>query len=153
MVVMFFMKIRLNLYDEDIAHRFAVHRTTVSRCFHKVLDIMNVRLSYLIDRETLRETFPFSFRHFFKSCCIIIDYSEVFIEQPSDLRAHVQVWSNFKHHSTIKFLIGITPQWTISYLSCCAGRQMSDKMIVEQSNLINYLLPGDVIIADQGLHM
>ena len=27
---------------------------------------------------------------------------------------------------------------------------MSDKKIVEQSNLINYLLPGDVIIADRG---
>ena len=28
MVVMFFMKIHLNLYDEDIGHRFSVHRTT-----------------------------------------------------------------------------------------------------------------------------
>lgn len=30
---------------------------------------------------------------------------------------------------------------------------MSDKKIVEQSNLINYLLPGDVIIADGGSHV
>ena len=27
---------------------------------------------------------------------------------------------------------------------------MSDKLIVEQSNLLDYLLPGDVIVADRG---
>ena len=60
------------------------------------------------------------------------------------------MWSNYKHHSTIKFLIGITPQGTISYLSRCAGGRISDKQIVEQSGLLQHLLPGDVIIADRG---
>ena len=86
MIVMFLMKIRLNLFDEDIGFRFSVHRTTVSRNFHKVLDVMYVKHSHLIkwpDRETLR------FRHFLKRCCIIIDCTEVFIEQPSDLIEHV----------------------------------------------------------------
>ena len=27
---------------------------------------------------------------------------------------------------------------------------MSDKEIVERSNLVNYLLPGDIVIADRG---
>ena len=48
MVVMFLMKIRLNLFDEDIAYRFSVHRTTVSRNFHKVLDVMAARTGHLI---------------------------------------------------------------------------------------------------------
>ena len=143
---------RLNLFDEDIGYRFSVHRTTVSRNFHKVLDVMDVKLSHLIkwpDRETLRETLPTSFRRFFKKCAIIIDCTEVFVERPSDLLARAQMWSNYKHHSTIKFLIGITPQGTISYLSCAGGR-ISDKQIVEQSGLLQHLLPGDVIIADRG---
>ena len=73
----------------------------------------------------------------------------MFIEQSFDLCALAQVWSNYKHHSTIKFLIGITPQGMVSYLSRCAGRRISDKMIVEQSDLINYLLPRDIVIADR----
>ena len=112
----------------------------MSRSFHKVLNVMEARLSHLMkwpDREILRETLPSSFRCFFNSCCVIIDCSEVFIEQPSDPRTCAQVWSNYKHHSTIKFLIGITPQGTISYLSSCAGGRISDKMIVEQSDLVN----------------
>ena len=71
-----------------------------------------------------------------------LDCTKIFIERPSDLLSRAQVWSNYKHHSTIKFLIGITPQGTISYVSECAGGRMSDKELVEQSNLIDYLNPG-----------
>ena len=52
------------------------------------------------------------------------------------------MWCNYKHHSTIKFLIGITPQGTISE---CVGGRMSDKEIVEQSSLLQHLLPGKCI--------
>ena len=84
---------------------------------------------------------PSSFLRFFK-CVIIIDCTEIFIEQPSDLLARAQVWSNYKHHSTVKFLIGITPQGTISFVSKCVGERMSDKELTEQSALIDHLLPG-----------
>ena len=148
MLIMFMLKIRLNLFDEDIGHRFGVHKSTVSRNFHRVLDVMFVNTRGFIkwpDRETLRLTMPSTFRKFFKNCAVIIDCSEVFIERPSDLLARAQVWSNYKHHSTIKFLIGITPQGTISFISDCVGGRMSDKEIVEQSNLIDHLLPGKLI--------
>ena len=73
---------------------------------------------------------------------IIIDCIEIFIEQPSDLLARAQVWSNYKRHATVTFLIGITAQDTISFVSKCVGGRMSDKEITEQSGLINHLLPG-----------
>ena len=47
-VLLFFLKIRLNLMDEDLAFRFGVHRSTVSRNFHHVLDVMYVRLFDLV---------------------------------------------------------------------------------------------------------
>ena len=138
------MKIRLNLYDEDLAFRFNVHRTTISRIFHRILNVLSVKMKDLIkwpDRETLRLTMPASFRKFFKQCCVIIDCTEVFIERPHDLLARAQVWSNYKHHTTMKFLIGITPQGTISFVSDCVGGRMSDKEIVERSTLINHAPP------------
>ena len=147
MVIMFFLKIRLGLYDEDIGDRFGIHPSTVSRNF-RVLDVMAIKTSHLIkwpDRDTLYMTMPMLFRKFFKKCCVIIDCSEIFIERPSDLLARAQVWSQYKHHSTVKF-IGITPQGTISYVSNCVGGRMSDKEIVEQSTLLNYLLPGSLLL-------
>ena len=41
-VLMFFMKVRLNLFEEDLAFHFGVHKSTVSKNFHKVLDVMTV---------------------------------------------------------------------------------------------------------------
>ena len=145
---MFLIKLRLNLFDEDIAFRFGVHQTTVSRYFHRVLDVMAVKTKHLIrwpDRQTLQQTVPTAFRKFFKKCCIIIDCTEVNMERPSHLLARAQVWSNYRHHSTLKYLIGITPQGTISFVSKCVGGRMSDKQIVEESKLLDYLLPGKCI--------
>ena len=86
------------------------------------------------------------FRKFFRNCCVIIDCIEVFIERPTDLMARAQVWSNYKSHSMIKFLIGITPQGTVSFVSNCAWGRMSDKEITEQSGLMTHLLPGNLRI-------
>ena len=38
--VIFFIKIRLSLQDEDISFRFGCHVSTVCRSFHRVLDIL-----------------------------------------------------------------------------------------------------------------
>ena len=62
------------------------------------------------------------------------------MERPTNLLARAQVWSNYKHHSILKFLIGITLQ----YVSRCVGGRMSD--IVEQSTLLDHLLPGVTIL-------
>lgn len=121
-----FLKLRLGLFDDDIAFWFGVHSTTVSRNFHKILDVMFVKTAHLIawpDRDVLHLTMPMSFQKFFTKCCVIIDCTEIFMERPSDLLVRAQVWSNYKHHSTVKFLIGITPQGSISlsFVSSCAG--------------------------------
>ena len=115
--VMFFIKIRLSLQDEDIAFRFGCHISTIFRSFHRVLDILFMCTAKCIkwpDGDVLRLTMPASFRKFFKKCVVIIDCTEIFIERPSDL-LHGK-GSGVEHHSTAKFLIGITPQGTVSYV-------------------------------------
>ena len=46
---------------------------------------------------------------------------EVFIEMPSNLLARAQTWSNYKHHNTVKFLVGIAPQGTVTFISDAWG--------------------------------
>uniref|UniRef100_A0A8P4KAN6 DDE Tnp4 domain-containing protein n=1 Tax=Dicentrarchus labrax TaxID=13489 RepID=A0A8P4KAN6_DICLA len=147
------MKLRLNLSEEFLGYLFGIHQSTVSRVFHRWIHVMASRLHPLIlwpEREDLRRSLPMCFRTFLKNCVSIIDCFEVFIERPSDLKARAQTWSNYKQHNTIKFLISITPQGSISFMSKAWGGRVTDKHLTEHSGFLDKLLPGDLVLADRG---
>ena len=81
---------------------------------------------------------------------IIIDCYEIFIEKPSNLMAKSQTYSNYKSRNTVKVLIGITPQGTISFVSKTWGGRTSDKFLTENCGFLNKLNPGDLILCDRG---
>ena len=132
--IMVLMKLRLNVPLQYLAYRFGVSLPTVSRTFTAWLTVMVVRLSPLIrwpEREELWHTMPMCFQFTFgKKTTIIIDCFEVFIELPSNLLARSQTFSNYKHHNTVKVLIGITPQGSICFTSKAWGGRTSDNYIV-----------------------
>jgi len=51
--------------------------------------------------------------------------------------ARTETWSQYKHHNTAKFLIGITPQGVTSFISQGWGGRVSDKYLTEQSDLLD----------------
>ena len=79
------MKIKLNCPFQDLAYRFGVSVSTVSRIFDKWIDIMNTRLQVLIlwpQREELIKTMPLVFKqNFGNKVAVIIDCFEVFIHR------------------------------------------------------------------------
>ena len=81
---------------------------------------------------------------------VIIDCFEVFCERPANLKARAQTWSNYKHHNTVKFLIGISPQGVVSFVSKGWGGRVSDVFLTENCGFLQKLLPGDQVLADRG---
>ncbi len=64
---------------------------------------------------------PMDFRQYCPSSVVIIDCFDIFIEKATNLLARAQTYSAYKHHNTVKYLIGITPQGSVSYISEMAG--------------------------------
>ena len=83
--------------------------------------MLDTKLKLLLlwpEREDLRRTMPECFHKSFKDkVAVIIDCFEVFVERPSNLLARVATWSTYKHHNTVKILIGITPQGVVNYVA------------------------------------
>ena len=151
------MRLRLNLPFQDLAYRFNISKSTVSRIFEKWINVMATALKFLIkwpNREELQKTMPTDFVQVYgHKVAVIIDCFEVFIERPGDLLARASTWSNYKHHNTIKFLIGICPQGVISFISKAWGGRTSDKYLTENCHILNRLLPGDIVLADRGFNI
>ena len=133
--------------------RFGIHSSTVSRTFSTVIDILHERLKHLIlwpERDALKKTMPMDFRKHCPTCAVIIGCFEIFIDRPSALLARAQTYSSYKHHNTVKYLIGITPQGSVNFISKGWGGRVSDKHLTENSGLLRNLLPGDTVLADHG---
>ena len=151
------MRMRMNLGVQFLGYLFGVSSSSVSRVFHDVLTVMHTRLVPLLivwpERDILKMTMPMSFRSKFSKCACIIDCFEIFIERPSDLKARAQTYSTYKSHNTMKYLIGITPQGTISFISKGWGGRTSDKHVTERCGFLDHLSPGDLILADRGFNI
>lgn len=72
------------------------------------------------------------------------------MERTSSPIARAMTWSNCKHHNSVKFLIGVTPQGVISFILKAWGGRVSDKYLSEMSGLLRKLLPEDIVLADRG---
>ena len=79
-----------------------------------------------------------------------MDCTEIYIERPLSLAARAQTYSTYKSRNTIKYLIGITPDAAVSFLSSGWGGRASNKLITIESGFLDKVSYGDCILADRG---
>lgn len=156
-MVITLMKLRLGLLNQDLADRFNVSSTHISRVFTTWIKILSQFFGSLVfnpSKEVVRENLPPKFRNQkYSSVRHIIDCSEVFLEKPQNLEVQGKTWSDYKHHHTAKFLISITPSGFINYVSDVWGGRTSDKYITDNSDFLNIVEPYDTVMADRGFQI
>lgn len=134
------------------------HPSTMVDYFWKWVDLMHTKLNFMVtwpDRDIIYKTIPPDMKEKFPRLTSIIDCFEIFTETPGQLKAHAQCYSNYKKHTTVKFLIACSPLGAVTFLSNAYGGRISDVNVVRDSGFLShaYHQPGDQILADRGFTM
>ena len=93
------MKLRLGLLNRDLAFRFSLSDTSVSRIIHQwIPNIANCLKGLIIwpENDITYSNIPESLKPNYKKVVSTIDCFEVFVESPHNLTARAQAWSNLQ---------------------------------------------------------
>nr|XP_047137737.1 uncharacterized protein LOC124814270 [Hydra vulgaris] len=154
-ILMTLIKLKHNISFNMLAFISSISKTTMISYFWKWIDIMYVKLKFLIkmqDQNDIYKTIPPVFKAKFPRLTCIIDCFKIFIESLRCLLARAKCYSQYKKHCTIKVMTSCTPLGAVNFSSQCWGGRASDNQIVRESNfhLTKYHMPGDQILADRG---
>ncbi|CAL1536802.1 unnamed protein product, partial [Lymnaea stagnalis] len=101
-------------------------------------------------REQVNAFMPPAIHKSFPTCRVIIDCTELYVEQPSNPTHQQSSFSYFKKHNTYKSLIGIAPSGGVSFISDLWLGSISDKEITMSSGILDKLEAGETVLADRG---
>ena len=151
--IMVVMKLRLGLFNRDLAYRFNISSSVVSEIFRTWIRFLRSELEVLIQlppRDVIQVHMPSLFKEFYPRTAIIIDCTEIEMERPSALNNQSACYSSYKSRTTMKALVGITPSGATAFVSKLYPGSISDKEITMKSGLLNHLQQGDEVMADKG---
>ena len=101
------VRLRLGLLEQDIAYRFGISQSTVSRIFTTWINFMYLqfkRIPLWPPQGYIRSHMPQVFRERYPTTWVIIDATEVFIQQPALPELQQLTFSTYKNHNTLLHL-------------------------------------------------
>ena len=97
----------MNLTQGDLACRFAVDQSTVSCTLHHWIPMLFAHLKPLIQWPKTNVGPTVTPYDLLPNSVGIIDGTEVFIQRPSNLETQKSSYSDYKSHTTVKYLVAI----------------------------------------------
>ena len=153
---MFLVRLRLGLFLKDLADRFNISEAAVSR---KIVTWANYLYFFLGTQpiwpsyQSVKKHMPPDFKDLFPKTHVILDCTEVRVQVPSSLLLQSQMYSNYKSATTLKGLIGITPNGAICFVSSLYTGSISDKELTKESGILDLLEPNTSVMADKGFNV
>ena len=150
---LFCVRLKLGLFELDLAERFNLHVSSISR---KITTWANFLYFFLGNwpiwptREQVKKLMPDSFKQLYPSTRVIIDCTEIYVPTPSSLLLQSQLYSSYMSNTTLKGLIGTAPHGAVTFVSSLYTGSISDKEITRCSGILDLLEPNDSVMADKG---
>ena len=102
------------------------------------------------DKADIKRFMPKHFSDVYPDLRATLDCTEFFLQQPRNRSAQHDCWSDYKKHCTVKFLVAIAPDGTITFVSKWYDGRASDRFIVNDSGILDKFDTGDTILTDRG---
>ena len=150
---MFLCRLKAGLLEQDLSVRFNCSFSTISRKIVTWANFLYFVLGSIpiwLPRETIQQLMPGCFKALYPRTRVVIDCTELKIQQPSSLVLNSQSYSHYKGTNTFKCLLGIAPHGAITFISSLYTGCMSDVEITRLCGLLDLLEPGDDVMADKG---
>ncbi|KAJ8670104.1 hypothetical protein QAD02_001363 [Eretmocerus hayati] len=147
------MKIRLDDNFCRLGHQFGLSASQVGRVFNSFVKVIAHFLKYLVypvPRNSVKKNLPLPFRANFSNVYVIIDAFEIEIQKPCDPLFQALTWSEYKKCNTIKYIIAVTPDGTIVFISEGYGGRISDVLLFEICGIVNKIPENSGVMADRG---
>ena len=104
-------------------------------------------------QDLVQQFIPTDFGQKFPKTRIILDGVEFPIQKPRNPEAQQATFSTYKNRNTLKAVIGASPGGLITHVTECYGGSVSDRALVERSNLTRQCDPGVHIMVDKGFNV
>ncbi|CAB1321137.1 unnamed protein product [Coregonus sp. 'balchen'] len=137
---LFLMYLSLGSTEMDLADRFVIHHSTVSRIvvtWANYLYILLGSVSIWMSSEDVKAVLPKEFSRY-PDTQVIIDCTELRCQQPA-MRC-----------SVITSLLGMAPHGAVTFVSELYAGSISDKELFKQSGLFGLLTEDMAVMADKG---
>uniref|UniRef100_A0A9J8C0T4 Uncharacterized protein n=1 Tax=Cyprinus carpio carpio TaxID=630221 RepID=A0A9J8C0T4_CYPCA len=149
---LFMVHLSVGLKQRDLAHRFNIHQSTVSRIITTWANFLYTVLGSVriwMSEEEVKAHLPNEFQDY-PDTQVLIDCTELRCQTPSSLLLQSEVFSTYKSHCTFKGLIGMAPHGAITFVSSLYAGSVSDKELFKQSGIVSLLKHGMAIMVDKG---
>ncbi|KAE8737943.1 hypothetical protein FOCC_FOCC016587 [Frankliniella occidentalis] len=148
------MRLKLAMKRQTLADWFRCSTQTVTNIVNTWLDALHIVLFKGFMKEIpslakVQTCLPECFKPF-PNCRIILDCTEVETAIPKSMRNHNLTYSQYKHRTTHKGLVGIAPNGTVVFASKLYPGSTSDKAVVGDTKICELFNPGESIMVDKG---
>ena len=150
------VRLHLGLSEQDIAYRFNLSQSSVSRITCTWINFLYLKLKEIPSwppKELVRSNMPKQFKTLYPNTRVILDATEIYIEQPHLPELQQMTFSNYKNMNTYKALVGISPAGVITFVSSLFSGNISDKELTKRSGILDLLEPRDSVMADRGFNI
>ncbi|KAM9307068.1 uncharacterized protein KZ484_000390 [Pholidichthys leucotaenia] len=153
---MVLVKLKTGDFNLETTRKFGMSESHMSKIFSTWINFLHLELRVLFEMKTNWndiKSIPKRFQQY-PDLISIIDCTEARVERSGLLQARKETYSNYKSMDTVKFMVGLSPNMTINFVSKAYGGRASDKHITLSSDhFLNALPLNSSVMADKGFNV